>query len=112
MEMAEHSAQDVRIVELSGRLDTRASGPLGDRINTLLAAGCRGLVLDLGATTYVSSAGLRVLLLAMRQASQAQSNFVLSRLSAEVARLIDLGGFDGVFTIAGSRDDAIAAARG
>jgi anti-anti-sigma factor len=52
-----------------------------------------------------------VLLVARKRAEEVGSRLVLCGLSAKVRQLFDLGGFLDLFTIAGSRDDAVAAAK-
>ena len=50
------------------------------------------------------------MLLAAKRAEETGSQLVLCGVSGKVRQLFDLGGFLDLFTIAGSRDEGIAAA--
>ena len=57
----------VTIVAPAGRIDTTTSGTLDDALRSSVDAGARSLLLDLGDVDYISSAGLRVLLVLARR---------------------------------------------
>ena len=50
----------IRVLTLSGRLDTETAADLELAMQDLLGAGERDFLIDLGGIGYVSSAGLRV----------------------------------------------------
>ena len=57
----------VRILALSGRLDTETSADLELALQDLQAAGANHFLIDMAEIGYVSSAGLRVLLALAKQ---------------------------------------------
>ena len=63
MQITENKRGAVTVLELDGRLDTVTSADLNKKIMSLLSNGEKYFVLDLARLTYVSSAGLRVLLM-------------------------------------------------
>lgn len=63
---------------LSGRLDGLSSPELEQQVNALLASGVRTLTLDLAGLEYVSSAGLRIFIIAAKKlkASGGSAQFI------------------------------------
>ena len=72
------------VLELDGRLDGTAAEPLHQTLIELIAEAPPRLVLDLGGMSYVSSAGLRILLLAAKQARGSNIKLVLCALRPNV----------------------------
>ena len=69
MQITENKRGKVTVLELDGRLDTGTSAELDKRLMSLLNSGEKYFVLDLARLTYVSSAGLRVLLMGAKKIS-------------------------------------------
>lgn len=111
MEMHEEQVSGVTALAVKGRIDSSTAPVLGQRLEAVVGTPQSRLVVDFGHLEYISSAGFRVLLVAAKRAEEAQSRLVLCGLSPKVRQLFDLGGFLDLFTIAASREDAIAAAR-
>ena len=106
MEFAQENAGDVVIARLAGRLDSSSAPTAEEQLTRAIGSGTPRLAIDLSKLEYISSAGLRVLLLAARKVQQAQGKLVLFGLSSGVREVFSISGFDTIFTI---RDDAEAA---
>ena len=63
-------------------------------------------MIDLSKLEYISSAGLRVLLLVARKIQQAQGKLAFFGLTPGVSDVFSISGFDTIFTV---RNDAAAA---
>jgi anti-anti-sigma factor len=111
MELREETVGEVTVLEVKGRIDSTTAPALGERLVGALASAQRRLVLDLRLLEYISSAGFRALLLAAKRAEDTGSRLVLCGISGKVRQLFDLGGFLDLFSVAPTRDDAIAAVR-
>jgi anti-anti-sigma factor len=107
MEIREEREAGVLIVAPVGRLDTTTSTDLENRLLRLLNEGERRLVLDLVGIEYVSSAGLRVLLLVAKRLKAAEGDLVLCRLSPAVRQVFELAGFVSLFRLEASREQAL-----
>ena len=90
----------VTIVAPAGRIDTTTSGALD--------AGARSLLLDLGDVDYISSAGLRVLLVLARRMRDLQGRLVLCGLTGPVRQVFQLAGFLPLFRVEPSQDAALS----
>jgi anti-sigma B factor antagonist len=108
MQIREEALNDVCVISASGRLD---SGSAGD-LEAVLPARVREqdkVLLDLGEVAYVSSAGLRVLLLAAKAARSTGHRLVLCGLGPSVREVFDISGFTALFVLEADRDSALAA---
>jgi anti-anti-sigma factor len=91
------------IAELSGRLDTN-SAPLLQRVfDDMPEEDLRkAVVLDLAETTYVSSAGLRVLLLLQKKITAAGGSLSVGNLCEQVREVFDMTGFSAILKVTAS----------
>lgn len=69
--------------------------------------GEKRLVLDCAGLDFISSAGLRSLLLAVKKMKAAGGGISLAALQPNVKEVFDISGFSALFTIHGSRADAL-----
>jgi anti-anti-sigma factor len=111
MEFAQEQSGDVVIVKLAGRLDSSTAAPAEESFGRLLAGGTQSLAIDLSRLDYISSAGLRVLLVVAKKVQQAQGKVVLFGLVRNVREVFSISGFDKIFTIQPDLAAAVAAVR-
>ena len=100
----------VQVLRLSGRLDSASSPELERSLRDALAGG--RLVVDLSALDFISSAGLRVLLLAAKQlrAATPPGRLVMAGVRGNVREVFEMSGFLTLFPVADSVDAAVAQA--
>lgn len=110
MELREEIAGMVAVVALVGRLDSNTSPEVTRVLTERIAAGNARLVLDMSATQYLSSAGLRVLLVVAKQIARLNGRFVLHGLNARVRDVLDISGLLNELTICADRGEAVALA--
>ena len=84
-------------VAVSGRVDTTTSPELEKTIFENID-GITALVLDLKEMSYISSAGLRVLLKS-EKAMKAQGEMTLINVNNDVMEILDMTGFSDILTI-------------
>lgn len=99
LEIGSETHGDFRVLRLNGRLDTETSADFELAAHDLTQAGERRFVVDLGGISYVSSAGLRVLLALAKQVDGA-GVVRLCSLAPSVRQVFDLSGFSKLFSIA------------
>ncbi len=96
------------VLHLAGRLDQDSAPALEPRV--LAALPENGvLVLDLAKLRYCSSAGLRVLLVAVKQAATNRARFGLAAVQPAVAEVLESTGVDKVVPSFASAAQAAAA---
>jgi anti-sigma B factor antagonist len=82
----------IRVIRLEGQIDSRNAPLVQEKILPDVEPGSR-LLLDMGGVNYMSSAGLRMLLLLTRQVTATDSKLVLVGLSEELADTMAITGF-------------------
>ena len=85
------------IFELSGRLDTTTSPELENAIQESLDS-ANEITLDFSQLTYISSAGLRLLLVAQKAMSK-RGTMTLLHVGETVREIFELTGFSDILTI-------------
>lgn len=109
MEFSQEKAGDVTIVKLVGRLDSASAAAAEESFAATLTGGAPRLAVDLSQLEYISSAGLRVLLVVGRKVQQADGKLVLFGLVPNVREVFAISGFDKILSLAADRNAALAA---
>jgi anti-anti-sigma factor len=102
MELAHRRFADTVVIHPTGRLDHCAAPEFRDALAPHLercAAGGDVVVLDLGGVDHVSSAGLRVLMLASRQVTGQGGTMVVAAPTPRVREIFEISRFTLVFEI-------------
>ncbi|MGE5141545.1 MAG: STAS domain-containing protein [Rudaea sp.] len=100
------------VISPAGRLDASRAPELEQLLRDHLAQGHINLLIDLAATTYISSNGLRILLAILKSARQSGGMLRLCCLSGRLKEIFEMVGFDQVFEIYQDRDTAESAFAG
>jgi len=103
------AAGPARIFELSGRLDAVGTNAAIAQVRAAVASGPRNILLDMSGVTFMSSSGLRALLLVRKELIAQGGELRLCELQPQVYEVFAITGFTQVFAIHRTRDDAIAA---
>ncbi len=85
------------VIALSGRLDTTTSPQLESEINKSIS-GIKKLTFDFSSLEYLSSAGLRVLLMAQKTMNK-QGSMEILNVNDTIAEVFEITGFADILTI-------------
>lgn len=112
MECKIHTFANVVLIEVEGRIDHGTAPAFGSAMLPHVE-GCSGeekkLLIDLGKVNYMSSAGLRVLMIAAKGCRKQDGKMALAGLQPTVQEVFKIGRFDMVFEVFASARDALAA---
>jgi stage II sporulation protein AA (anti-sigma F factor antagonist) len=108
MEIVEEKQGEVVILAPGGRVDSASSGQLEAALLKSLGAGPARLAVDLASVEYISSAGLRVLLMLVKKMRGGGGRLVLCAMPESVRLVFELAGFLPLFEIEDSREAAVA----
>ncbi|AHF04624.1 anti-anti-sigma factor [Marichromatium purpuratum 984] len=97
MELAVQQASNAQIITLGGRLDTLTAPRYESRALALVDDGATRIVLDLTELTYISSAGLRSLIVTAKALQQQGGALLLANLSGNVRDVFEMAGFGAIF---------------
>lgn len=96
------------IATVNGDIDGKSAPQVQSELLAALQSG-NGLLVDMGGVGYLSSAGLRMLLLLYRQVATKKGKVVLVGVSEEIRDTMSMTGFINFFTLADSREAGLAA---
>jgi anti-anti-sigma factor len=108
MEIKTTIRKGINIVEITGNLDGNSAPQLQESAMPLIVPD-GDLILDFSGCRYVSSAGLRVLLMIAKQLPAQGGQLALSGLLEEVKDVMDMTGFSHFFKIFETVEEAAAA---
>ena len=99
----------VTIVSINGRVDGASAPELEGELSSRIRDGSVRILLDCSEMNYISSAGLRVFLLAAKRCKQAGGLLSIAALQPSCRSVIEMGGFHTIIDCYDSRDEALAA---
>ena len=108
MEVTKRNEGDVLVIELNGKLDTSTSGVTQDELVQLVKDGQTKIVLNLKNLDYVSSAGLRVILIMSKLLQSHQGELRLCMANEFVGGVLEKSGFNSLLQILDTEENAIA----
>jgi anti-anti-sigma factor len=114
MKLASLTLDNARVVAVQGRIDQASAEDFRIALEPHLAtctADAIPLVIDFSDVPYISSVGLRVLMLAARQAEMQKGRLAIARLSPTVREVFAISRFDLVLKTCDTIEDAIASLR-
>jgi anti-anti-sigma factor len=107
MDIFQKEKDGVVILEIVGRLDADTAPEAEKHIKELLAAGTTRLLLDMEKLEYISSAGLRVVLMAVKDLRGKQGKIVLCSLNEYVREVFEVSNFTSIIPIAETVEEAL-----
>ena len=97
MDIAKKTEGGRTIISVTGRVDTTTAPELDAGLKL---EGTETLTLDLSGVPYMSSAGLRCLLVAQKKMMAGGGSLTIAGLQPAVREVLDITGFSGILTLA------------
>ena len=98
---------EVVVLEIEGAIDAHTARELDRALKELLAQGHSRLVLDVSQVIFISSAGLRVIVYADREASGRGGQVRIGGLDLQVRRVFEMAALDECLQLCNSCQDAL-----
>ena len=108
MEIKDRQFDDVTVLSLSGSIDAMTAPKITEFIQTQIGRGNTKLVADLSGVDYTSSAGLRVLLGAIKETRAQSGDLRLAGIQPDVQKVLNLSGFTNILKTFDNTDAAVA----
>jgi len=109
MEIHKEQVGNISVVMASGRLDGIYSSAFANQVGELVTEANPKILIDFADIDFVTSAGLRALLLLVKKAKASGSVFALCGVNEQVREVLDVSGFPAMFNIYADRAEGIAA---
>src|SRR6266513_3183972 len=97
------------VLPLTGEIDLHVSPALAESLNVMTEKKPERMVIDLSRATYIDSAGLAALILAMQTVQAYGGRFFLTGLHETMRSIFEISRLDQVFQIFPDVDAALAA---
>ena len=108
MNIHQTTRDGVSVLAPSGRIDTTTSPRVEESVRRTVDEGTRDLVIEFSNVDYISSAGLRVLLVLENRMRDLQGRLVLCSMPESVRQVFRLAGFMPLFKVEPSQEAAVA----
>ena len=97
------------VLRLEGDIDLHVSPVVTESLTAMISKEPKRIVVDLSRATYIDSAGLAVLIIAMQEVEAYGGKFFLSGLSEPIRSILETSRLDRTFRIFPNVDAALAA---
>ena len=112
MEVTTERLDGVLSARVSGRVDSTNAREFEETIRSAIEDGDRTVILDFEKLVYISSAGLRAVLMTAKNLWKRDAEFALCSLSEMVREVFEVSGFDKIITIYPTRAEALSSIDG
>jgi anti-anti-sigma factor len=98
----------VTIIRLEGNLDTQTSTEAQEELERIVDDGARKLLIDFADLAYISSAGLRVLLVTAKKLGTDQGEMRMCNMNDVVREVFEVSGFSTIFKVFPTDSEAMS----
>jgi len=107
MNITQKSTDNIIILELSGRLDTRTSSDLETRVLEIIDNEQVRLLMDFSELDYINSTGLRILVMAFQRLSRTGGELAICGVKDYIFEIFDISGYNKLFPLFSDQDQAL-----
>ncbi len=107
MQISVKNTNEVKVLAFEGRLDTQTSPDAQQQLTRLIEEGGTKILVNLEKLDYISSAGLRILLIVVKQLKTTDGELRICSLNEVVKEVFDISGFDMILPISASESEAL-----
>jgi anti-anti-sigma factor len=108
MNIIEEKQDNILILRLIGKLDVLNSNVLEEAIQKIISSGELVIAIDCEKLEYISSSGLRVLLMLDKSITKNKGKLALFSLKDNIKEILAISGFTSLFEIFDNQIEAIA----
>ena len=109
MDLVTDRVDGILVAEACYRVDGTNARDFENTLREAIQDSDRGMVVDCEHLSYISSAGLRAILLTAKTLKRKKMQFAICFLADPIREVFEISGFDKIIAIYGSRADALAA---
>ncbi len=111
MQISQHDSEGVAVLGLSGRIDATTSEAFKTRLLAVIGDQSARLVLDFAQVEFISSIGLRVLVVAAKRIAAVRGKLAFCGMAEPVREVFELAGFTSVAPFFAESAAAVAGLR-
>ncbi len=107
MELKSYQENKATVIEIIGSLDTMTAPEFEKQVTEMIDSGSNIIISDCNHLDYISSSGLRVLLMTLKNITNKGGKFVLFGMQESVFEVFKICRFDNLFTIVADKAAAM-----
>jgi anti-anti-sigma factor len=96
------------VLDIKGEVDAATAQDMGQLLKGLLAQGHRRIIIDFSEMTFISSAGVRELLYAHREAEQLGGELRIAAPTDQIRRILEISGVSMLMKISKELKESIS----
>ena len=108
MTITTETTASATIVSIEGQINSANATAMEAQVQAIIDGGARGLVFDFSALDYISSAGLRMVLVVAKRLKQEGGLLVLCSMQPHVREVFDISGFLAILNVEPTRTEDLA----
>ena len=105
----EQLSDDAYVISLAGEVDLYTAPEFKQQLLDVIAKGAKEVVVDFSNTTFIDSTTLGVLVGGVKRLRVNDGQLSLVCSDRNITKIFEITGLDRVFTIYGTRDEALSA---
>jgi anti-sigma B factor antagonist len=103
----EHVGPTTTVLALTGEIDLYTCPELKQELLRVIEEGATLIVVDLAGTTFIDSTGLGVLIRGVERLRMNEGRLAVACADPNLTKIFEVTGLDRVFSIYGSREEAL-----
>ncbi|MCF8239934.1 MAG: STAS domain-containing protein [Melioribacteraceae bacterium] len=107
MDIKEEKNEKYFVLSIVGRLDASTAGAFEEKLLSVIDSGEKKLLINFGELDYISSSGLRVLLVGAKKVKALEGKIALCDLKSHIMEVFEIAGFTPIFDIYSTYEEAI-----
>ena len=111
MQLSTTEYGNVTVITIDDSLDATTAQQAGDYFAGEIEGGKTNIVVNLGGVTYLSSAGIRAILVAMQQVRTAGGDLRLAGAAGNILNVVEISGLTKIMKTFSSTDESVASYR-
>jgi len=108
MEISTRTEKHVVVVSVKGKMDAASSTTFEKEVDSLIAGGSNALIVDFSDLNYISSAGVRSLLILAKKLEAKQGKLSICSPKDIVLQVLKISGFIAILPVYESVESALA----
>lgn len=107
MKISHEREERALVAQVTGRIDGSNALEFEKALKDIISDDDRAVILDFDELSYISSAGLRVILLIAKTLRKKETKFAICALSDPISEVFQISGFDQIISIHANRTEAL-----
>lgn len=107
MTIAIEPTEKAHIIALQGQVNSSNAVQVETEVLSVVQKGAKNVLLNMTELSYISSAGLRVVLVLAKRLKQAGGKLVIYGMQAHVREVFDISGFLAILNVVATRSEAL-----